>query len=91
EEETHPRADRAQAARGGRRVSRGHLGPRGRQKTQHQRGDLPPLEEPVRWHESRCHQAPEGAGVRERPLEEDSGRPGCGHQHPQGGEPGKLL
>src|SRR5215212_3290030 len=91
EEETHPRADRAQAARGGGRAGSRGLKPRGRKEAWHQRGYLPPLEEPVRWDESRCDEAPEGAGVREHPLKEDRGRPSRGHQHPQGGEPGKLL
>ncbi|CAA9462721.1 MAG: Mobile element protein, partial [uncultured Rubrobacteraceae bacterium] len=91
EQETHPGTDRAQAARSGRRVGLGRLGPRGREAARHKRGDLPPLEKSVWRHESRCHQAPEGVGEGERPLEEDRRRASCGHKYPKGGEPGKLL
>src|SRR5215210_3032605 len=91
EEETHPRADRAQTTRGGGRAGRRDLGPRGRQKTRHQRGYLQPLAQPIWRHEGRCDEALEGIGERERPLEEDRRRSGGRHKHPQGGEPGKLL
>src|SRR5215213_2512157 len=91
EEETHSRADRRQAARSGRRAGRRSLGPRGRQEAGNQRGDLPPLAQPVWRHEGRRDEALEGVGKGERPPEEDRRRPGGGHQHPQGGEPGKLL
>src|SRR5215203_2006775 len=74
EEETHPTADRPHAARSGRRAGRGSLGPRDRKEAWHQRGDLPSLEEPLRWNEGRCDQVPEGAGKGERPLEEDRRR-----------------
>src|SRR5829696_2064499 len=91
EQQTHPRADHPQAAPGGCRTGRRCLGPRGRKETRHKRGDLPPLEKPLWWHESRCDEAPQGAGGRERPPQEDRRRAGCGHRHPQGGEPKKLL
>src|SRR5215218_6637768 len=91
EEETHPRADRPQAAIGGGRTGRRSLDPRGRKETRHRRGDLPPLEKPLWWHEGRCDEAPQGAGERERPPQEDSRRPSGGHRHPKGGESGKLL
>src|SRR5215207_1999435 len=91
EEETHPTADRPHAARSGRRAGRGSLGPRDRKEARHQRGDLPSLEEPLRWNEGRCDQAPEGAGKGERPLEEDRRRAGSGHLYLKGGEPKKLL
>src|SRR5215218_63560 len=86
-----PEADRPQATPGGCRIGRRGFGPRGRQETRRQRGDLPPLEEPLRWHEGRCDEAPEGAGGRERPPQEDRRRAGGGHRHPKGGEPKKLL
>src|SRR5215208_7289613 len=91
EEEAHPRAARPQAAPGGGRTGRRDFGPRGRQETRHKRGDLPPLAQPLWWHESRCDEAPQGAGVRERPPQEDRCRSSCGHRHPKGGESGKLL
>src|SRR4051794_5683163 len=91
EEETHPRADRAQAAPGGGRPGSRGIKSRGRKEARHQRGYLPSLEEPVWRDEVGRDEAPEGAGVRERPLEEDRGRPSRGHKHPQGGESGKLL
>src|SRR5215210_7522787 len=91
EEETYPRADRPQAAPGGGRTGCRGLGPRGRKETRHKRGDLPPLEKPLWWHEGRRDEAPEGAGGRERPSQEDRRRPSCGHRHSKGGEPKKLL
>src|SRR5215212_7355668 len=91
EEEAHSRADRPQAAPGGGRTGRRDFGPRGRKETRHKRGDLPPLAQPLWWHEGRCDEAPQGARGRERPPEEDRRRPGGGHRHPKGGEPGKLL
>src|SRR5215213_551425 len=91
EEETHSRADRPQAAPGGRRTCRRGLGPRGRQESRCQRGDLPPLAQPLWRHEGRRDETLEGAGVRERPPEEDRRRAGGGHIHPEGGEPKKLL
>ena len=72
-------------------LAAGSLGPRGRKEARHQRGDLPSLEEPLRRDEGRRDEAPEGAGDRERPPQEDRRRAGCGHQHPEGGESGKLL
>src|SRR5215207_2305527 len=91
EEETYPRADRPQAAPGGGRAGRGGLGPRGRKETRHKRGYLPPLAQSLWRDESRCDEAPQGAGVRERPPQEDRRRSSCGHRHPKGGESGKLL
>ena len=91
EEVTHPRADRPQTARGGPKARRRDLGPRGRQAARHRRSDLPPLEEPIRWHKGRRDEALEGAGEGERPPEENSCRSGGGHQRPQRGESGKLL
>src|SRR5215213_9618628 len=91
EEEAHSGADRPQAAPGGCRTGCRDFGPRGRQETRHKRGDLPPLAQPLRRHEGRCHEAPQGAGGRERPPQEDRRRAGCGHRHPEGGEPKKLL
>src|SRR5215208_1587302 len=91
EEEAHSRADRPQAAPGGGRAGRRGFCPRDRQETRHKRGDLPPLAQPLWWHEGRCDEAPQGAGVRERPPQEDRCRSSCGHRHPKGGESGKLL
>src|SRR5215210_2785657 len=91
EQEAHSGADRPQAAPGGRRTGCRDFGPRGRQETRHKRGDLPPLAQPLRWHEGRCDQTPQGAGVRECPPQEDRRRAGGGHRHPKGGEPKKLL
>src|SRR5918995_7469277 len=91
EEETHPRADRPHAAPSGGRAGRRSLGARDRQEAGNQRGYLPPLEKSVWWHEYRRDEAPQGAGKRERPPQEDRRREGAGHRHPKGGEPGKLL
>src|SRR5215210_2580562 len=91
EEETHPRADRPQAARSRGRTGRRSLGPRDLKEARNQRGDLPSLEEPLRRDEGRFDEALEGTGVRERPPEEDRRRAGGGHIHPKGGEPKKLL
>src|SRR5215210_9165590 len=57
ERETHPGADRPQAARSGCPARRRGPDPRGRQAVGHQRGNLPPLEEPVRWDEGRRDEA----------------------------------
>ena len=46
---THPRADRPHAARSGHRAGRRSLGSPDRKEARHQRGDLPSLEEPIRW------------------------------------------
>src|SRR5829696_9882710 len=91
EEAPHARADHPQAAPGGGRTGLRCLGPRGRKETRHKRGDLPPLEKPLRRYEGRCDEATQGAGERERPPQEDRRRPSGGHRHPKGGEPGKLL
>src|SRR5215210_422134 len=91
EEETYPRADRPHAAPSGRRAGRRSFGPRGRQEAGNQRGDLPPLAQPVWRHEGRRDEAPQGVGEGERPLKEDSRRAGGRHRHPKGGESGKLL
>src|SRR5215211_2289145 len=53
EEEAHSRADRPQAAPGGRRA---FLRPRsrGRKKARHKRGDLPPLAQPL-WRDVKAN------------------------------------
>src|SRR5215217_3426606 len=55
------------------------------------RGYLSPLEKSVWRDEGRCNEATQGAGESERPPQEDRRRSSCGHRHPKGGEPGKLL
>jgi hypothetical protein len=91
EVETYPRADRPQAAPGGGRAGGGSVDPRGCKEARHKRGDLPPLEKPLWRDESRCDEAPQAAGGRERSPQEDRRRSSSGHRHPKGGEQGKLL
>src|SRR5215211_4309330 len=91
ENPTHSRADstQAQGSRGQACLRDFRTG--SRQRAGDQRGHLPSLEEPLRWHADGLHEAPEGSGVRERSPEKDSRRPGGRHKYPQGDEPGKLL
>jgi len=49
------------------------------------------MAEPVRRDEGRRCEEAEGAGEGEPAPEEDRGRPGLGHRHVKGAEPGKLL
>src|SRR4051812_14152545 len=91
EQETYPRANSPQAARGGPKTSRRGANPRARKAAWDQRGNLPPLDKSVRWHEGRRHEASKGAGEGELPPQEDSRRSSGGHPDPKGGEPGKLL
>src|SRR5919107_4782580 len=72
EEQTpYPGADRPQAARCGSKTRRWSFGPAGSEGPRYQRGHLPPLEEPIRRHEGRCDEAPEGIGEGERSTQED--------------------
>ena len=68
EEAPHARADRPQAPPSGGKAGRWSYGPGGGQGTRHKRGDLPPLEKPLWRDESRCDEATQGAGERERRL-----------------------
>src|SRR3954470_22317635 len=61
EQETHPRSDSPQAARGGPKARRRGSDPRSRQAAWDQRGNLPPLDKSVRRDEGRCYEAPQGA------------------------------
>src|SRR5215210_7560507 len=67
------------------------LGPGGRQGAWHKRGDLSPLEKPLRRDESERNQAPQGARKGERPPEEARRRSSPGHPDSKGGEQKKLL
>src|SRR5215213_4361948 len=90
-QETHTGANRPQAPGGGGEVGWRGNSSGGCQRTRHQRGYVPPLEESIRWDEFQRGQTPQGARKGERPPEEAGCRAGSGHRHPKGGESGKLL
>src|SRR5215211_6002323 len=84
-------ADRSQAPPSGGKAGRWNLDPGGGQGARHKRGYVPSLEKPIRCDEHLGGQAPQGAGGRECSPQEDRSRSSCGHRHPKGGEPKKLL
>src|SRR5829696_10312039 len=91
EKAPHPRADSPHAAPGRGGAGRWNHAPGSRQGAWYQRGHLPSVEESLRWYADGLYEAPAGAGEGERSPQEDRCRSGSGHQHPKGGEPGKLL
>src|ERR1022692_1226551 len=58
---------------------------------EHQRRDVPPLEEPVRWNAAKRTAATAGAARRERAAEATRGRPGPAYTGAQGGERKKMV
>src|SRR5215203_378118 len=91
EKAPHPRADSPHATPGRGGAGRWNHAPGSRQGAWYQRGHLPSVEESLRWYADGLYEAPAGAGEGERSPQEDRCRSGSGHQHPKGGESGKLL